>query len=198
MFEPSTFNEIQVNNNFYNNKKNIKNNVYEINPSYKNTINTNFGYSNAGNEYEYDIREIGGKTNKSKKTITIPRREKMEFIPIEFKKRKPLHSVEKFKYSKNMNMRMNNTMNTNKNTRYKDIDDNNIYINEQINLYNQKRKNMPDEYKYNNNVLNKYKKPKMSSSMDKQYINDGYNNIYQKNAKNRKKINYFDGDDDNE
>ena len=190
MFEPFSINEIKINNNnFIPKNKKIKNNVYEINPSYNNTIHTNFGNYNEGNEYNK-----GNKTNKSKNTITFPRREKIEFIPIEYKKKNNLHSVEKLKISKNM--RINNNMNgTTKNKRYDDVDDNNIYINEQISLYKQKRKNMPDEYKKNNNVLNKYKKTKMSSSMDKQYFNGEYN---RKNANNRKKINYFNEDEDNE
>ena len=196
MFEPFVINEINVNpNNFVNKNKNIKNNVYEINPIYKNT-NTNtimdnyYESSNIG----YDYGDRGDRTNKTKKTITLPRREKMEFIPIEVKKRANVHSVEKLKNSKNMKINNNyNNMNSSRHRKYKEVDDNNIYINEQDEFYNQTNYNNKPKY---NNVLNKFKKPKMSSSMDKQYTNDRYNNGIKQNTKNNKKIHYFM--DDNE
>lgn len=168
MFEPFDINEIQINNGSINNK-NIKNNVYEINP-YKNTINTN--YDNYYMDNDSTMRNRGNKANKSKKTVSTQKREKIEFIPMEVKKKSNIHSMEKLKNIKHS--KMNNYMNNTKNKKLRDVDDNNIYINEQINLYNQKKYNMPREYKKNENVLNKYKKTKISSSMDKQPINNRY------------------------
>ena len=187
MFEPFAINEIKVgNNNFVNKKKKIKNNAYEINPLYK---NTNDNHDNSTFYNEYIIGEREEKPNKTKKTIIMPRKEKIQFIPMEVKKKTNVYSVEKLKSSKN-NMKMNNT----RNRKYRDVDDNNIYINEQNKYYNQGKYSIPNEQKQFNYVLNKYKKTKMSSSMDRQYINDGYNNGYRQN-KNRKKLLYFDEDE---
>ena len=195
MFEPFALNEINVNpNNFINKKKNIKNNIYEINPIYKNTntiTDDYYDYSNLG--YDYSIGERGDKTNKTKKTITLPRKEKMEFIPIEVKKRTNVHSVEKKNMNININYNNNNNMNSTRHRKYKDVNENNIYINEDNNLYSQTNYNNKPKY---NNVLNKFKKPKMSSSMDKKYVNERYNNGVKNNIKNKKKIHYFM--DDNE
>ncbi len=182
IFEPFVMNEIKVNNNNYNKKvKKIRNNAYEINPNqmYQNTIDTYYDNSNITYDYRGDI------TNKTKKTISMPRKEKMQFLPLEVKKRNNVHSVEKLKNQKNMN----NT----RNKKYYDVEDN-IYINEQINYQNQKKYNMPYDNRQYNNVLKKFKKPKMSSSMDRQYANDGYNNDYRRN-KNNKQINYFIDDE---
>ena len=183
MFEPFVINEITINNNnFVKKTKNIKNNVYEINPI---TINQNTienYYENSSISNEFPLGNIGDKTNKTKKTFVLPRKEKMQFIPLEVKKRNNIHSVEKFKNTKNRKI--------------KDMNDNKIYINEQINLNNERKYKMPYNNKQYNNVLNKFKKPKMSSSMDKQYTNDRYNNGIKQNTKNNKKIHYFM--DDNE
>lgn len=181
MFEPFVINEIKINNNnFIKKTKNIKNNVYEINPITisQNTIENYYENSNISNEFS--LGNIGDQTKKAKKTIVFPRKEKIQFIPLEVKKRNNIHSVEKFKNTKNK--------------KYKDMNDNKIYINEQINLNNQRKYKMPYNNKQYNNVLNKFKKPKMSSSMDKQYINEGYNNDYRR-KKNNQKINYFIDDE---
>lgn len=194
MFEPFVMNEIQVTNNKYNIKKNkpvknAKNNIYELNPN-KNTINTYYDNN------EYMFMDLGDKTNKTKKTIKYPKKEKIEFIPLEVKKRNNVHSMEKLKVSKNM--KMNSNMNNTRNRRNKDVDDNNIYINEQISNYNRRQNQNTDEIKKYNNVINKFKKTKMSSSMDKQYMNDRYNNNpFGHNTKYKNKINYFE-DDENE
>ena len=198
MFEPLSINEINVNpNNFIN--KNIKSSVYEINPIYKNTNTMENYYENYNMGYDYSIGvgDRGDKTNKTKKTITLPRKERMEFIPIEVKKRTNVHSVEKLKNSKNMKINNNyNNMNNTRYRKYKDADENNIYINDQNNLYNQTNYNNKPKY---NNVLNKFKKPKMSSSMDKQYYNDRYNGGgVKKSTKNKKKIYYVMNDNENE
>ena len=198
MFEPFSINEIQVNNNNYNNKKskvikNTKSNAYEINHVEKNTIETNYDNPNMGNEYMF--MDFGDKTNKTKKTIRYPRKEKLEFIPLDVKRKNNVHSMEKLKVPKNM--KINSYMNNTRNIKYKDVDDNNIYL-EEINNYNRRQNKIPNEYKRYNNVINKYKKQKMSSSMDKQYINDRYNNNpYGPNTKYKRKINYFE-DDENE
>ena len=181
MFEPFVINEITINNNnFVKKTKNIKNNVYEINPI---TINQNTienYYENSSISNEFPLGNIGDKTNKTKKTYVLPKKERMQFIPLEVKKRNNIHSVEKFKNTKNRKI--------------KDMNDNKIYINEQINLNNERKYKMPYNNKQYNNVLNKFKRPKMSSSMDKQYINDGYNNDYRR-KKNNQKINYFIDDE---
>ena len=198
MFEPFSINEIQVNNNNYNNKKskvikNTKSNAYEINHVEKNTIETNYDNPNMGNEYMF--MDFGDKTNKTKKTIRYPRKEKPEFIPLDVKRKNNVHSMEKLKVPKNM--KINSYMNNTRNIKYKDVDDNNIYL-EEINNYNRRQNKIPNENKRYNNVINKYKKQKMSSSMDKQYINDRYNdNLYGPNTKYKRKINYFE-DDENE
>ena len=198
MFEPFSINEIQVNNNNYNNKKskvikNTKSNAYEINHVEKNTIETNYDNPNMGNEYMF--MDFGDKTNKTKKTIRYPRKEKLEFIPLDVKRKNNVHSMEKLKVPKNM--KINSYMNNTRNIKYKDVDDNNIYL-EEINNYNRRQNKIPNEYKRYNNVINKYKKQKMSSSMNKQYINDRYNNNpYGPNTKYKRKINYFE-DDENE
>ena len=197
MFEPFIMNEINVNpNNFINKKKNIKNNIYEINPMYTNINTIDNYYDNPNMAYDYRIGDRGDKTNKTKKTIMLSRKERMEFIPIEVKKRTNVHSVEKLKYSKNMKINNNyNNMNSTRHRKFKDVDDNNIYINEQNNIYSKTNYNNKPKY---NNVLNKFKKPKMCSSMDKQYINDRYNNGFKQNTKNKKKIHYFMDDNENE
>ena len=198
MFEPFSINEIQVNNNNYNNKKskvikNTKSNAYEINHVEKNTIETNYDNPNMGNEYMF--MDFGDKTNKTKKTIRYPRKEKLEFIPLDVKRKNNVHSMEKLKVPKNM--KINSYMNNTRNIKYKDVDENNIYL-EEINNYNRRQTKIPNENKRYNNVINKYKKQKMSSSMDKQYINDRYNNNpYGPNTKYKRKINYFE-DDENE
>ena len=198
MFEPFSINEIQVNNNNYNNKKskvikNTKSNAYEINHVEKNTIETNYDNPNMGNEYMF--MDFGDKTNKTKKTIRYPRKEKLEFIPLDVKRKNNVHSMEKLKVPKNM--KINSYMNNTRNIKYKDVDDNNIYL-EEINNYNRRQNKIPNENKRYNNVINKYKKQKMSSSMDKQYINDRYNNNpYGPNTKYKRKIKYFE-DDENE
>ena len=198
MFEPFSINEIQVNNNNYNNKKskvikNTKSNAYEINHVEKNTIETNYDNPNMGNEYMF--MDFGDKTNKTKKTIRYPRKEKLEFIPLDVKRKNNVHSMEKLKVPKNI--KINSYMNNTRSIKYKDVDDNNIYL-EEINNYNRRQNKIPNENKRYNNVINKYKKQKMSSSMDKQYINDRYNNNqYGPNTKYKRKINYFE-DDENE
>ena len=198
MFEPFSINEIQVNNNNYNNKKskvikNTKSNAYEINHVEKNTIETNYDNPNMGNEYIF--MDFGDKTNKTKKTIRYPRKEKLEFIPLDVKRKNNVHSMEKLKVPKNM--KINSYMNNTRNIKYKDVDENNIYL-EEINNYNRRQNKIPNENKRYNNVINKYKKQKMSSSMDKQYINDRYNNNpYGPNTKYKRKIKYFE-DDENE
>jgi hypothetical protein len=198
MFEPFSINEIQVNNNNYNNKKskvikNTKSNAYEINHVEKNTIETNYDNPNMGNEYMF--MDFGDKTNKTKKTIRYPRKEKLEFIPLDVKRKNNVHSMEKLKVPKNI--KINSYMNNTRNIKYKDVDDNNIYL-EEINNYNRRQTKIPNENKRYNNVINKYKKQKMSSSMDKQYINDRYNNNpYGPNTKYKRKIKYFE-DDENE
>ena len=198
MFEPFSINEIQVNNNNYNNKKskvikNTKSNAYEINHVEKNTIETNYDNPNMGNEYMF--MDFGDKTNKTKKTIRYPRKEKLEFIPLDVKRKNNVHSMEKLKVPKNM--KINSYMNNTRSIKYKDVDDNNIYL-EEINNYNRRQNKIPNENKRYNNVINKYKKQKMSSSMDKQYINDRYNNNqYGPNTKYKRKIKYFE-DDENE
>ena len=189
MFEPFAINEIKINNNNYMKKtKNLKNNVYEINPIIRNTID-NY-YDNFNINKDYLIKDIGDKTNKTKKNIILPREEKMQFIPLEVKKRNNIHSVEKFKKIKYLNNNINNTWNR----KNKVSKDNNIYANGHINLNNQRKYllegNIPYNNKIYNNVLNKFKISKKSSSMDKQYINDGYNNEYRRNKFN-KKMNYF-------
>lgn len=182
MFEPFAINEIQVNSNMNNNKnKYKKNNVYEINGLYENTINTNYDNYNMGNDY--NMR--GNITNKTKKAYRPEKREKVKFIPVEVKKKSNVHSMEKSKMY--INPKMNSNMNTTRSKKYNDFDDNNNYINEQINLYNQRRYNMPETLRKPNNVLNKYKKTKMSSSMDKQSINSGY----KQRGKNRNQDEYF-------
>ena len=198
MFEPFSINEIQVNNNNYNNKKskvikNTKSNAYEINHVEKNTIETNYDNPNMGNEYMF--MDFGDKTNKTKKTIRYPRKEKLEFIPLDVKRKNNVHSMEKLKVPKNI--KINSYMNNTRSIKYKDVDDNNIYL-EEINNYNRRQNKIPNENKRYNNVINKYKKQKMSSSMDKQYINDRYNNNpYGPNTKYKRKIKYFE-DDENE
>jgi hypothetical protein len=168
MFEPFDINEIQINKgggyNYYNT---IKSNVYEVNP-YKNTINTN--YNNYYMDNDYSNMDRGDKSNRNKITFSSNKKEKIQFIPMEVKKKTNIHSVEKSNNSKQIKMNKKNyNMANSKNKKYKEVDDNNIYINEQIQLYNKKNYNMNNNnYKRNDNELNKYKKTRNSSSIDKQ------------------------------
>ena len=102
MFEPFDINEIQINKgggyNYYNT---IKSNVYEVNP-YKNTINTN--YNNYYIDNDYSNMDRGDKSNRNKITFSSNKKEKIQFIPMEVKKKTNIHSVEKSNNSKQIKM----------------------------------------------------------------------------------------------